>query len=352
MLDETTTGRALERLRQLSGMSERAAARSLGVKPSILRSWECHRTSPDADQIARAVTVYGRDLGDAIAPRTPLTDPTRPGVLIVGEEEVVVADHLVPGSSTHEDNGDLLSAYLAAVRRQRGLADIDRVDLRSEDLAALAVELDLGDAHLQQLLADMLDLTPAGAQFTVRTLLVGALVALIASGVVQGSWMSPTASASESRVPAVRTEQIDQHRPTFWAGDLGPTTRGPVFASPLSTATGISDTLSTTRATTGDTTTGDTTTADATIVLGPPFTPGPQLTTDTTPYAIFSVDPPVEIGTAVTLERDQDEQSDVFSVTPRDGSGATGTSGSVGSATTVPTAPALPAGSPALPPGD
>ena len=57
MLDETTTGRALERLRQLSGMSERAAARSLGVKPSILRSWECHRTSPDADEIARAAGV-------------------------------------------------------------------------------------------------------------------------------------------------------------------------------------------------------------------------------------------------------------------------------------------------------
>ena len=347
MLDETTTGRALERLRQLSGMSERAAARRFGVKPSILRSWECHRTSPDADEIARAVTVYGRDLGDAIAPRTPLTDPTRPGVLIVGEEEVVVADHLVPGSSTHEDNGDLLSAYLAAVRRQRGLADIDRVDLRSEDLEALAVELDLGDAHLQQLLADMLDLTPAGAQFTVRTLLVGALVALIASGVVQGSWMSPTASASESRVPAVRTEQIDQHRPTFWAGDLGPTARGPVFASPLTAAGGTTDTVPTTR-----TAIDDAATTVATIVPGPSFTPGPQLTTDTTPYAIFSVDPPVEIGTAVTLERDQDEQSDVFSVTPRDGSGATGTSGSVGSATTVPTAPALPAGSPALPPGD
>jgi len=333
MLDETTTGRALQRLRELSGLSERAAARQCGVRPSVLRSWETRRSMPDADQIARAVAVYGRDLGDAIPPRSPLTDPTRPGVLVVGEEEIDVADHIVAGSSTHQDNNAVICAYLAAVRRQRGLEDTDSVDLRAEDLAALAVELDLGDADLQHLLAALLDLTPAGAQLTMRTLLVGALVALLATGVVHGSWLAPTASASEPLLPAIRAEQVDQQLPTFYAGEWGPTARGPVFAD-LARADQAG------------------TVTDATIVAGPTFSPGVQLTPDPVPYSVFSVDPPVEIGTATTLERGIGDGSEVFSVAPRVTSGGVETEIAGGSVTSVSATPALAVGAPEQQLGD
>lgn len=374
MLDETTTGHALQRLRELSGLNERSAARALGVHRSELRAWESGRSLPDDAQLARAVAVYGRDLRDVIATRRSLTDPERPGVLIVGDEEIFVADHVDTHPDPHRRNAALLRSYVGAVRRQRGVPSGQPVELRSDDLVSLAVELDLGDEQLQTLLAEILDLTPTGAQFTVRALLVGALVAVLASGVVQSTWMAPSASATTA--PNVAEHTLEA--PTFWAGDLGPTERGPTFAPDDrvvivesavvdQAADHVADVQSTDQAVA----VGDLAPAEA------PPAPSAEVTPDEVPYAIFSVQPTTgdptptdrehtgpgaaargdadEVIDASTATPDLGARSDgsgVFSVTPRENFAGSQVHADHGSTPTRSAPAALPPGSPALPPAD
>ena len=208
MLDTITTGHALRRSRELAGMSERSAARSLGVRRATLRDWEADRVLPDATHVELAAITYGRGAEDIWAERTPLVDPELPGVLVVGSEHVPVWSDGDPGSV---DNRDVISRYLGAVRRQRGVDEHDEIALRSDDLAALSMVLDLDDDGLQQILMDLLDLTPAGAQWAIRSMLVGGLVAMVATGALGSSWFAPTASADSTadvRPPAAVAEVV------------------------------------------------------------------------------------------------------------------------------------------------
>ncbi len=362
MLDETTTGQALRRLRELSGMSDRVAARRLGVSRSELRDWEAHRRRPDADQLARCVEVYGQDVESALAIRTPLTQAGRPGVLVIGDEEVVIADHLAHAAGSHAANEAVLGSYLAAVRRQRGLPAGSVVHLRSADIGSLAIELDLTDDHLQELLAELLDLTPAGAQYTARALLVGALVAVMATGLVQSSWFTPNVSASPAAPAAELASPIVEARaPLFHAGDLGPTERGPLFS--------VERTDDAVDAVVDEVIDVAPIATDIAAAPGhdvaPPM-PHAEVTPDEVPYAIFSVDPverpavpaPTAPGAPNLLEPSApsgalfEERASVFSVTPRDGSVGSSALADTGSAPGDHQIPALGPGSPELPPAD
>jgi transcriptional regulator with XRE-family HTH domain len=192
------TGRALRRARELSGMTERSAARELGVRRSRLRGWEQGATPLDADELSRAIRLYSADLDQIWPDRRPIVSDALPGVLVVGDERIEV-----DGS-----NRSVLTRYLAAVRRQRGLASDATVELRADDITSLAGVLDLTDAALESELGELLQLTPAGARVTARALAVGALVAIGAVTVVGGSWLSPAgattvdASAAAAEAPA------------------------------------------------------------------------------------------------------------------------------------------------------
>lgn len=220
MLQERDTGDAVHRLRVLSGLNQRTAARRIGISRSTLRSWESHHSIPDASQLLHAVTALGEDMGDLMVPRTDLIDPEHLGLLSVGNEHIVVADHARDSTTPHEFNVSLLHAYLAAVRRQRGLAADASIQLRSHDLAALAVVLDLNDDELQHLLITEFTLSNESARQAVRGLLTAGLVALAASGALQSSWLAQ---------PGLATQHPYHQRTNFFAGNLGPTVRGPVF---------------------------------------------------------------------------------------------------------------------------
>lgn len=196
-------GSRLRRARELSGMRERSAAKSLGVRRSQLRAWESGADTPDTDELARLVDLYSADLAQVWPDRQPLLSATEPGVLIVGDERVEL--FLEPGAPV--DNRTVLQRYLAAVRRQRGETSDARVDLRAADIDSLATVLNLADADLENQLADLLDLTPAGARFTARAMMVGGLSALAATTLVAGSWFAaPTAAgASQQRDTAAAT---------------------------------------------------------------------------------------------------------------------------------------------------
>jgi transcriptional regulator with XRE-family HTH domain len=207
MLDTITTGHALRRSRELSGLSERAAARALGVRRATLRAWEADQATPDAEQIELATVVYGHGTEDVWAERAPLVDPEQPGLLVVGSERITVWSN---GDAGQVDNRDVIARYLAAVRRQRGVEDHDDIALRADDLGALSMVLDLDDDELQSILMELLDLTPAGAQWAIRSMLVGGLVAMVATGALGSSWFAPNVSASpaEVRPPAEVAEVI------------------------------------------------------------------------------------------------------------------------------------------------
>jgi transcriptional regulator with XRE-family HTH domain len=192
-----TTGHALRRARELADMSERAAARSLGVRRSTLRDWEADRAAPDAEQLAAAVRLFSVDLETIWPDRRPLVSADDPGVLNVGTERVPVeTDPVVDSDGVRRiDNRVVLTRYLAAVRRQRGLAATERVDLRAVDIASLAHVLDLDDAALETQLAELLELTPAGARWTMRALVVGGLMAIGATSAIGSTWFSPVTAA-------------------------------------------------------------------------------------------------------------------------------------------------------------
>ena len=206
------TGRALRRARELSGATERSAARSLGVRRSRLRGWEQGSIPMDADELTRAIRLYSTDLEQIWPDRRPLVSEAEPGVLLVGEERIEVGG----------PNRTVLTRYLAAVRRQRGLSTDSTVELRANDITSLANVLDLTDSALESELAELLDLTPAGARWTARALAVGALMAVGATTVVGGSWLSPAGAttieamsdapaATAVFAPEIAAAQVTEH---------------------------------------------------------------------------------------------------------------------------------------------
>jgi transcriptional regulator with XRE-family HTH domain len=200
MMQTTTdhTGQALRRARELAGMSERSAARSLGIRRARLRGWEAGTVALDADELARTIDLYSSDLFEIWPDRRPLVSNDEPGVLVVGDERIDVRDHarLTPEGASDVDNRIVLTRYLAAVRRQRGLSPSDPVELRAHDITSLASVLDLTDGALEAELTELLDLTPAGARWTARALVVGGLMAIGATAVVGGSWLSPAGATT------------------------------------------------------------------------------------------------------------------------------------------------------------
>jgi transcriptional regulator with XRE-family HTH domain len=301
-----TTGHALRRARELADMSERAAARSLGVRRSTLRDWEADRAAPDAEQLAAAVRLFSVDLETIWPDRRPLVSADDPGVLNVGTERVPVeTDPVLDAEGVRRvDNRVVLTRYLAAVRRQRGLDPTDRVDLRAVDIASLAHVLDLDDAALEHELAELLELTPAGARWTMRALVVGGLMAIGATSAIGSTWFSPVTAAP-----------LDTATPVTHVVDVA-TTVGPETATPT---TEVSDqalvqTPSTVEAPSTE--------------LAPPTTQAPSSDVATPvgdPASPFSTDPSsiaVELAPAVFAVAPATEWSEVdtspFSTTPND----------------------------------
>jgi len=275
----TTTGGALRRARELAGLSTGGAARRMGVPSSTVRAWETGRATPTATQVEAAARLYGNDLAQMWPDRTPLAHPSRPGVLVVGEETVDLgSDEL----GRRPDNHTVLVQYLAAVRRQRGMAPRERIELRGNDIVSLARVLDLDDADLDAELQQLLDLTPTGSRMTVRAMVVASLMAVAATGVVTGSWVAPTATAASG-------EQAAQTTATHTAGIEGPPTQ-PVGAVTGYLTTDPAEISSTVEARTSPFSTTPNEAAD--VELGPPvFAVAPATEWSYVNDVPFSTDP-------------------------------------------------------------
>lgn len=224
MLDSSTVGTALRDAREMAGMPRRAAARRVGVPPRVLRSWEHRSALPRIGHIARAARVYSEGTELELPARTPLTTPHRPGVLFVGDEQIV-RDLELAVTDPDREIADLLHRYVSAVRRARGLHPSDAVALRAADLLALAAEVDVTHERLHHLLADILHLDRHHAAATRRALVVGALITLVASGAIPDSFVARSPRLlDDSTVPG-----------TWRAVPPGPLGPEPADLSPFST---------------------------------------------------------------------------------------------------------------------
>ncbi|MGB3410779.1 MAG: helix-turn-helix transcriptional regulator [Microthrixaceae bacterium] len=203
MLNQTDTADALRRLRELSGLSRRGAARQMGMDKRTLRSWEDGHATPDRDQVDHATRVYGRGLDWLLADRQPITDPAEPGVLRVGSQTIDIAEIRRNHPVIHDSNRATLHAYVDAVRQVRGVPVKGIVELRSLDIRLLASELDISDPAIGDLLADVFNMTPAGAQSATRAMLIGSLMAVAAAGMIGATWFAPAASAAPPASAAV-----------------------------------------------------------------------------------------------------------------------------------------------------
>ncbi|MCB1256376.1 MAG: helix-turn-helix transcriptional regulator [Microthrixaceae bacterium] len=213
MLDDSQIAAALGRLRTLSGLSQRAAARSIGVRLTVLRSWEARQSSPTRSQLATAIAVYGHDVEQLLSTRTDLDSPSSPGMLQVGSTLIDTLEIRANFETSSDANARILSEYLAAVRQERGTKTLEAVELRSVDLARLADVLDISDSQLGDILADQLNLTPAGGLLATRAVLVAALMGVaaittIGTGSVVNRSNASASAASKLGDPAAQVEVV------------------------------------------------------------------------------------------------------------------------------------------------
>lgn len=196
MSQRRTTGSRVLAARQAKGLSLRRAARRLAVSPRALRNWEHGREDIPFAVRQSMVTLYG-------IPREQLI-PERPaaarregdgGMVRIGS----LTFELRPGDD------ETLRSFLAAVRRERGLAPDAPLAVRAGD-AELLAEILGGTAediirNLQRLLGiGEREAVELGRWMFRRTALAGALAFGVLAGVAGTGTLSanpPAANAAE-----------------------------------------------------------------------------------------------------------------------------------------------------------
>ena len=137
-----------------AGVSDRDAARALGIRTRRLRRWEQGEEIPSDDELEAFAGVCGRTVEDLFPQRDRMEFDPRSLLMRVGEQVVSIVD---------PDNEVVLTTYLRLVREQRGLKPQDPVQLRRTDVDLLASVLDLHDMSLEDRLVSQLGMTPQAA---------------------------------------------------------------------------------------------------------------------------------------------------------------------------------------------
>lgn len=205
MSERRSTGSRVLAAREAKGLSQRRAARRLGVSPRALRGWEPGRENIPYAVRLNMVTLYG-------LPREELA-PERPATAVRDGSIGTIRIGSVTFDAAQADD-DSLRAFLAGVRRERGLAAGAQLAVRASD-AALLAELLGGSAdeivrNLQRLLGlDEKDAVELGRWMFRRTAVAGALaVGLLAGGVGTGAFAASPPAANAGVSPGAGTEKV------------------------------------------------------------------------------------------------------------------------------------------------
>ena len=207
MSERRSTGSRVHAARESRALSLRRAARRLGVSPRALRGWERGREDIPFAVRQSMVKLYG------LAPEQLI--PERPAAGTAGRDGTNGMIRI--GSvtfATHDADDDSLRGFLAAVRRERGLAPDAPLAVRSSDAEVLA-ELLGGTAddivrNLQRLLGvDEKEAVELTRWMFRKTAIAGAMIVGLTAGALgTGAFSAPPATATEISVTAPASDAV------------------------------------------------------------------------------------------------------------------------------------------------
>ena len=193
MSKRRSTGNRVFAAREAKGLSLRRAARRLAVSPRALRGWERGREDIPYTVRQAMVKLYN------LPPEQLIPERRAAGAERDGTNGTIRIGSLT--FAAHDADDDSLRAFLAAVRRERGLAPDAPLAVRASDAAVLA-DLLGGTAedivrNLQRLLgADEREAVELGRWMFPRTAIAGALAVGLAAGVIGSGTFSPSPAAA------------------------------------------------------------------------------------------------------------------------------------------------------------
>jgi transcriptional regulator with XRE-family HTH domain len=209
-------GELLRDGRKRRGWKRKHVAAIAHVNANTLRAYEKGEEPVPAEVCARLAEVYG----ESLTAHVPLR----------------VAPPVEPGG-----NGDAIGAYVALVRRLRGVRDGDAFPLRANDLAALSAALELDTDTIEQHIVDALGCTRDEARSLHRELLARKVVlpvAGLAAGLIAlAGVQAASATTAPSAAPVPSAPAAVAAAPTTEITVAPPTTVvQPVFTPPSTAA--------------------------------------------------------------------------------------------------------------------
>ncbi len=243
-------GSLLRAARRHAQLSRRRAAKIATVTPAHLiaieRGWETVNEST----LTQLLDAYGTTVAELIPARSSLT--------VIGSV-IHSSDNVQVAASTARD--DVLKAYLQLVLDARSNGTLDRLTLRTNDVAALATVLDADESVLIQRIASLLECDEREARSLARELLtrvagpvIGVALGAAALGGIGGDVTAASGPATTS-TPAALVTSATIHA------------TAPQTVEPIST--------------------------DVVIVSAPPVAEAPSTTAIPTPAPVATTPPPV-----------------------------------------------------------
>jgi len=171
-------GWLVARARSVAGIGERDLASSVGVPVRTVRRWERGDLVPTDDEVEGIASACGARLTELLPRRAVVAYDPSTGIMQMGDQAVAIP-------TTSLDNDTVLAAFVALVRRVRGLRLDQDVKVRQEDLDALGEVLDLDDQELEERLMRIIGMSRSQAA-AVRAQLLRKRLAVPMVGMLAG----------------------------------------------------------------------------------------------------------------------------------------------------------------------
>jgi transcriptional regulator with XRE-family HTH domain len=149
-------GWLVARARSVAGIGERDLASSVGVPVRTVRRWERGDLVPSDDEVEAIASACGARLTELLPRRAVVAYDPSTGIMQMSDQAVAIP-------MTSLDNDTVLAAFVALVRRVRGLRLDQDVKVRQEDLDSLGEVLDLDDQELEERLMRIIGLSRSQA---------------------------------------------------------------------------------------------------------------------------------------------------------------------------------------------
>jgi hypothetical protein len=193
-------GRALRRARRATGLRRPAAAAHLGITTRLLVAWERGTTRVAPDHSDALVALYGEHLTGLV--------PQRQSVRVDANRVFVGAEVRIAASTARDD---VLASYVDVLAAVRGAKAGAPLELRADDLEALAYALGRDGDEIEARIADLLQCTRAEAasvhaELRRRLLVPAASFAVGAAALTGAVSMAPNAPAGAKPNAVVHTE--------------------------------------------------------------------------------------------------------------------------------------------------